>query len=108
MITGIILAAATGAFTQEAIYWLGLRKQLDVGEFEAMCRSKFNWLMSLVMILASSLVTFFWFQDNSVDTREALVFGAAVPALFKQLITAGSPSAVRLGESSLRSYLRIR
>lgn len=109
----IFLAAAAGAIIQEILYWYGKRFEI----LKAKPKAQSNWIsyaiITVLMVVASASGTFIWFEDRHGDIllRDAMLFGAAFPAIFKigAKSYASSGSATKLGAksnftSALKSY----
>lgn len=106
-----LFAVATfGAALQELAHWYELRAVPDVPNATPSSRSIEYWLVTLMMIAGSGAGTTVWLsgeQSQAVDARDALVFGAAFPALFKQAVrAAGSAGPAMLGTADDANHVR--
>jgi len=95
-------AAFFGAAIQELAYWFEIRDRLEDG------RSRLTigyWVITVLMILASTIGTLFWFDNHrSSDPRDFIVTAAAFPLIMKRAVSA--VAAARGGRRGARAALR--
>jgi hypothetical protein len=100
----IALAAFFGAAFQELLYWYGLRRQLAKKSVREILRSPGYWMITVAMIAASPVITVIMHYDDPhlITLRDALIYGAAAPALFKQALQAAPKPRMRLPKIDAR------
>lgn len=97
-------SAALGAVIQELLYWYNLRHSLDEAKYRALVRSSGYWLIMGVWLVASGILSLILLDNPS--SRDAFVFGIALPLLIKQIGQAQT-GQVTLG-SGASSYFSMR
>jgi len=96
------LIATFGAICMEAVHWYELRNKLEEQEQQKLLRSKYYWIITILMIVISGIGTYLLFYEPSIKKSIPFVLGAAFPVLFKKAIAAAQErhlGAVELGGS---------
>ena len=98
---------AFGAAVQEGLYWWNVRKKLDDQEIQKI-KAHFGAyiLIVLAMIFCSGVAGYLWFRPAHETARTYLLFGAAFPVLFKKVVDAFISDSPKLGNGTLRAYLK--
>ncbi|HYD14803.1 MAG TPA: hypothetical protein VEA77_00240, partial [Hyphomicrobium sp.] len=97
-------SAALGAVVQELLYWYNLRHSLDERKYRTLVRSPGYWLIMTTWVVASGILSLILLDAPS--SRDAFVFGIALPLLIKQIGQAQT-GQVTLG-SGTSSYFSMR
>jgi hypothetical protein len=95
--TGAILIGAFGAFLQELLFWYDARTKLTAAKYRALFKSAGYWVITPLMIAASGVGSWLWFEPNGQSARTYLLLGAAFPIVFKKVVAAFIPRATKLG-----------
>ncbi len=86
-----LLFGMLGAVAQEAVYWVGLRSNLDTDKWKNLLKSGLYWVTTILMIVMAGLVTMGWYWDSETATaREYMVAGVGWPLILKQMISMGA------------------
>lgn len=99
----VCLAASFGAFLQELLHWAEQRNRLKATEFQALVKNYGYWIIVALLIPSTGIAAYFWFSTRSSLPllHDALIFGAALPALFKK--GAAAATSRRMGGSQDRA-----
>ena len=107
-----ILVAAFGASLQELVTWYNLRNTLSSDEHRELLHSAAYWAITVLMILASGIGTWIWYNGEKHPLRECLLAGAAFPLLVKKGVSAviggGETKLGRLAEGDDSSPARAK
>jgi hypothetical protein len=108
----LAVAALLGAAAQELMWWYEIRHEIDAERYRRLIRSGAYWAVVVATMLLSTGGTLFmnWDRLSVVRHSDFLIFGAAFPLIFKQLVgSAGRRMKTsKLGVASeLASYFRI-
>jgi hypothetical protein len=107
------MAALTGGVLQEVLHWYELRGRLNLPKYHRLLSSPSYWIITALTVILCTAGTMFWFEGDSVASRDYLVTAAAFGALFKKgVAAAGNNRTRRLGSpedglSALRSYFGV-
>jgi hypothetical protein len=91
------IAALFGAGFQELLHWYELRNKLDSRKYKRLTRGKNYWLLTGLVILASSFGTAFFF-GSKIGPFELALLSAAFPTVFRKFVTSVKQRNVKLGE----------
>jgi hypothetical protein len=87
-------AATFGAALQEVLHWAEQKKRLDSEDLTKLIHSPAYWVVVVVTIVATGIAGYFWYGGSTAQSlprmQDALIFGAALPALFKKATAAAS------------------
>jgi predicted permease len=87
----VVLAAAFGAFLQEVLHLAEQRSRLNDADLRSLLSSLRFWFFVPLMIFVSGVAAYFWFHSQAAPSAQnAMIFGAALPALFKKAVVAAS------------------
>ena len=103
-VTLCCLAAFTGAVMQELMHWRDRHQRIPHTEYDQ--NKQGYWLLSVLMILGSTVGTWFWFDDVTEAKRSFLLMGAAFPLIFKKAVAAFESKDLRFGKGDKPSAVR--
>jgi hypothetical protein len=95
--TTIFFSAALGSSFQEILHWY--EKRFEISISDAKIAQIFTYLIvTILMILGCAYGTDIWMSssDAKYSPRDAMVFGAAFPLIFKKAVQAAAAERPRL------------
>jgi hypothetical protein len=92
-----IEVATFGAVLQELVFWYDARTKLTELKYKKILRSPGYWIFGILMMVASGVGTWIWFDPDPQKPRTYLLMGAAFPILFKKLVAAFISKETKLG-----------
>jgi len=97
-----LLIASAGAFCQEILHWYNLRNKILDVEVQQLAKSKWYWIITIVVIITSGFGTYFlFFNDISDKFSVQFILGAAFPNLFKKIVETRTNEGHHLGDSKV-------
>jgi hypothetical protein len=75
-----------GAISQEVLHWYNLRNRLSKKENATLIKSKYYWIITILLVLTSGVGTWILFSDQTDKNAIIYILGAAFPMIFKKLV----------------------
>lgn len=100
-----ILIAGFGAFCQEIMYLIELRKKLQDDRLKDLLSSNSFWLILVLVISISGFGTWVLYGGKELSNDLIFLLGAAFPVIFKKLVTSfGQLDTPNLGANVVKNY----